>query len=276
MDCPIEYTRYEEPAPTPFLNIPFYMDLDSIISKSTYCFENMESLNLFRKHKNSGKRQKFNFDYLRLVNNKIHGLPLYECKFKKDKSYLLNDSQKNLKIVKYIALGPSQDPREDYEYLGFNERLNVMIFRYNYTSIINKCPPFSIESQRVYSNNLSDGSLMSMVFNTSDKGKSIEVNVGKENMIWKHDKYNKNECILLSKEGNEAGFVDTTVNLKVDKEILGILKINDFYNFSDQDMLNQHGLCNLENEKVIISCFILLLQKRYDVSSKVGTIKGLN
>lgn len=276
MDCPIEYTRYEEPAPTPFLNIPFYMDFDSIISKSTYCFENTDSLNLFREHKNSGEKQKFNFDYLRLINNKIHGLPLYECKFKKDKSYLLNDSQKNLKIVKYVALGPSQDPKDGYEYLGFNEELNVMIFRYEYTSIKNKCSPFNMESKRVYSNALSDGSSMSMVFNSCDKGKNVELKVGKENMIWKHGKHNKNECVLLSNEEKEVGIVDTTVNLKLDREILGILKINDFYKLSDHDKSNQHGLCNLENERIIISSFILLLQKRYDVSSKVGTIKGLN
>lgn len=276
MGCPIEYTRYEEPAPSSFLNIPFYMDFDSIISKSTYCFENMDSLNLFREHKNSDEKQNFNFDYLRLVNNKIFGLPLYECKFKKDKSYLLNDSQKNLKIMKYVALNPSQNPKEDYEYLGFNETLNVMIFRYNYTSIKNKCFPFSMESKRVYSNTLSDGSTMNMVINSSNKDKNVELKVGEDTMIWKHDKHNKNECVLLSNEQKQVGIVDTSINLRVDREILGLLKISDFYKFSDHDMSNQHGLCNLENEKVIISSFILLLQKRYDVSSKIGTIKGLN
>lgn len=276
MDCPIEYTRYEEPAPSAFLDIPFYIDFDSIIGKSTYCFENIDSLNVFRQHKDSKSKDSFNFEYIKIVNNKVSGLPLYECKFKKDKSYLLNDSQKNFVIKKYVALSPLQNPKDNYEYLGFNDKLKLSIFRYEYAVIKNKGSPFSIENKRIYSNNLSDGSTMNMKFNSNfNSDKNVEVSIGSENMTWKHGK-NKNESILFKNIENRIALVDTTVNLNYDKEILGLLKLTDFDNTSNQDKHSNHGVMNFENEKIIISCFILLLQKRYDVSSRVGTVKGLH
>lgn len=277
MDCPIEYTRYEEPAPSAFLDIPFYIDFDSIISRSTFCFENKDSLNIFRRNKDSANKSNFNFEYLKIINGRVAGLPLYECKFKKDKSYLLNDSQKNLIIVKYVALSPLENPKDNYEYLGFNNKLNLSIFKYEYTSVKNKGSPLSIENKRVYTNNMEDGSTMSMKFNSNfNSDKNVEVSIGSEIMTWKHNKKNKNECILVKNDNDQIGLVDTTVNLSFDQEVLGLLKLNDFDNASSYDKHNQHGVMNFENEKIIISCFILLLQKRYDVSSKVGTVKGLH
>ena len=141
----------------------------------------------------------------------------------------------------------------------------------------NRGSPFSIENKRVYTNNLEDGSTMCMKFNSNfNSDKNVEVSIDSEIMTWKHNKKNKNECILVNIKNEEVGTVDTTVNLSFDPEVLGLLKLNDFNNESSYDKHSQHGMINFENEKIIIPCFILLLQKRYDVSSRVGTVKGLH
>ena len=282
-------------------NIPFYTNLTSIFSKSTYTFSSLESMELFKKtgnklHKPSSIQRLGDFQYI--------GIPLFQCQLKKDASYLISKESSNLIIYKYIVLpldennGKRQqmmtkylDNRE-YKFICNNDEHRISLYKVVYSEIKNKMALFSFSTSRTYTLKFRNDHISMAFKNFHDY---IEV----ENTVFPNAKWIYNDNVgnvivdgffinnnykLISNDGLIVCEFDNTERSNkwityTKSEYMGLLKLVNSIKPSDGKVpYHDNNFLNDFNEKIICMTFVLIAHKRFKKNdeSKRGSRNGFN
>lgn len=289
-------------APNSFLDIPFYADFNEIISDSTYCFDSLESMEIFKKN---GRRLSDRKALEKSYDGQLKGIPLFQCKLKTDKSYLLNDFQKNLVVYKYIVI-PNDNPElEDYRQAKYlqnkiykfvceNKYHNVSIFKVLFASIKNEGKYLSSGNQRLFKIKFKDDSIKMGFEDKYNIGKKVKIDYKiVENLNWQLKNMietdidgvtsvKKNYQLIAGAGNNETVICELEDNKRQNSKNgnQGTLKLSNFdhtnpFDCEKEKEYNSHDndfLCDF-NEKIIAMVYVLLSHKRYKVENHINEIQ---
>ncbi|OBA28179.1 hypothetical protein HANVADRAFT_51516 [Hanseniaspora valbyensis NRRL Y-1626] len=267
-------------------NIPFYTNLTSIFSDSTYTFSSLESMKLFKKtgnklHKSSSIQRLDDFKYI--------GIPLFQCQLKKDASYLLSKERSNLIIYKYIVLpfDENNDKRQqmmaehldnrEYKFICNNEEHNISIYKVVFSEIKNEMALLSLSTSRTYTLKFRNDHIVMTFKNFHDY---IEV----ENSVFPNAKWiyndnvgnvivdgffiNNNYKLISNDKLIVCEFDNTERSNKwityTKSEYMGLLKlVNSIKPSNGKVQYHDNNFLNDFNEKIICMTFVLIAHKRF-------------
>ncbi|KAL6928570.1 hypothetical protein ACO0SA_001898 [Hanseniaspora valbyensis] len=279
------------------IDIPFYTDYDSLISDSTYCFDSVESMELFKKSENNLSNQN---SLQRMPDGQFKGVPMFQCMLKKDKSYLLNDSQKNLVIYKYIVIPTDNEEACNYyksqflqdrevKFVSENKFHNVAIFKIEFAKIKNEGKYLSANKKRVYTLKFKDD-ILKMTLECGDDNQLKNAKIDCKNLDTLNwdltDKKNsqKNVYKLISQidDNNKdlIGVFDSNKNNKivnnfslVEKDYLGNLRMpNVDYEKKNKMEFHDNEMLSELNEKIVAMTYVLITYKRYRTQYNISNI----
>ncbi|XBW36724.1 hypothetical protein QEN19_002301 [Hanseniaspora menglaensis] len=286
-------------APNDFVDIQFYADSDSILRDSTYCFDSVESMEIFKK--NGNKLDSFN-SLKQTSDGQFRGLPLFECRLKTDKSYILNNSQKNLEIYKFIVVpGDNVHSKEIFEEKYLNNRIfefvchnhhhNISIYKIEFSSIRNEGKFLKSKKTRTYTMKFRDDSLKMTLEgdNRNEQVVSLQHKLfdnhswvldNERGDVFKHGYFIKDIYSLFAQNGSVICQLDSTRRSNAKKEFrdnqyMGTLMLSNFdlYNPYDSNEKYLHKYHQNEflsgiNEKLIAMAYVLISQNRYTSNNR--------
>lgn len=289
-------------APNSFLDIPFYANFNELISDSTYCFNSLESMEIFKKN---GNRLSDRKALERSYDGQLKGIPLFQCKLKKDKSYLLNDFQKNLVMYKYIVI-PNDNPELEeyrqakylhhniYKFVCENKYHNVSIFKVQFANIKNEGKYLSSGNKRIFKIKFKDDAIKMSFKEKYNVGTKVKIDYENvDNLNWQLKKQiettidgansaKKNYKLIAGAGTTESVICELEDNKKQNLKngYQGTLKLSNFdhtnpFDCEKEKQFNSHDndfLCDF-NEKLIAMAYVLLSHKRYKVENHINEIQ---
>ncbi|KAL6926862.1 hypothetical protein ACO0SA_003943 [Hanseniaspora valbyensis] len=283
------------------IKIPFYTELKSMFNKRFYAFSSKESLKLFIKSQNRMDKPS---SIQRLDNSQYIGIPLFECRMKKDASYIFTKKRNNLIIYKYIVLPSDENDTQrkhlmseylenkEYEFVCNNEEHNISIYKVVYSEVDNKSGMLSMETARTYTLKFRNDPVV-MSFLTYDDYVKVKSSLFPNSKWIYNDNLGDVKVDDFFMEDNfKLMLEDKSIACEFDNkhrsnkwvthtldEYMGLLKIADNTNppafpLNEKVQYHDNSLLSEFSEKAICMTFILIVRQKY--RSRAMIVNGQN